>query len=136
MPVSRTPRFFFRMNKNGIPIPNSNIKRLIKPLGNWGTVLAVINGPTPITRQRFGNGKRYFVQIDNTGAVIESSLVESTSVPEGNYLELFANGYITVTDDSATNSGVIQDTPAEILDIPLTLSQDFLDNGYKTFKTK
>jgi len=124
------------MNKNGIPIPNSNIKRLIKPLGNWGTVLSVVNGPTPIARQRFGNGKRYFVQIDSTGAVIESSLVESTSVPVGNYLELFANGYITLTDDSATNSGVIENTPTELLTIPTILSKDFLENGYNTFKTR
>lgn len=130
--VTPGSKIFFRKNSKGMPIPNSNIRQILKPYGNWDVVINVINGASPIPRLRFPGPNRYFVQLDITGAVIPGSMIASPTVPVGKYLEVFANGYITVTDDNATNSGLIPEDPEDLLTVPLILSKDFLDNGYRT----
>jgi hypothetical protein len=130
--VTPGSKIFFRKNSKGMPIPNSNIRQILKPYGNWDVVINVINSASPIPRLRFPGPNRYFVQLDITGTVIPGSMIASPTVPVGKYLEVFANGYITVTDDNATNPGLIPEDPEDLLAIPLILSKDFLDNGYRT----
>ena len=131
--VPSSTKFMFRKNRQNLPIPGSNSKRSVLPFGNWTIVTTIIDGPSQVQRVRFPGNKRYFVLLDNQGRIIDGSLLQSTQVPSSSYLEVFANGVITIADDSATNSGAIPDSFDDIKDIPVLVSSDFLQNGYKYY---
>lgn len=125
---------FFRKDRKGLPIVRSNMKASKKPSTAHTQVANVVNGPVPDSfKPRFsGTNLRYFVEIDATGTPISGSLISSTNVPEGNYLELFKNNIIGLPLGSNENSGVVVDTPEDLADVPMIMSEDFRINGYRT----
>ena len=127
--------FFFRKDSKGDPIPGSNIKSNTKPSSAHSQVVNVINGPIPNSnafKPSFSSGNRFFVQIDSNGGIISKSLVKSSVVPEGNYLEVFKNNIVALPLGSNENPGYIPVTLEEVASIRVLFSQDFLTNGARS----
>jgi hypothetical protein len=129
MATQPSPKIMIRKNSKGIPVPGSNSKKTVKPTGNWDIITAVVNGASDYPRLRFPGNKRYFVSLDSQGYVIDGSLFESATVPTTPHLEVFANGLITLSDDAATNPGVVPEDPETLLSIPVLVSEDYRKNG-------
>ena len=125
---------YFRKNSKGLPVLGSNMKANKKPTASHTQITNVINSPLPDSfKPRFaGTTQRYFIQFNSTtGELISNSLIQSTNVPEGYYLELFSNNLVTTPLGSNQNSGVRFDSLEDLADVPVILSQDFLTNGYR-----
>jgi len=125
---------YFKKNTKGLPIVGSNLKANAKPSSAHTQIVNVINAPLPDSvRPRFyGTTNRYFVQFNSsTGALISGSLIESTNVPEGSYLEVFSNNTVALPLGSETNSGVVNMIATELNSIPFMMSEDFRVNGYR-----
>ena len=126
-------KVFYRKNKQGRPVPGSNRKLTTRPFGSWDVVVNFINGPIPNEfKPTFPGNMRYFFELDANGDVVQGGLIQSTSVPEGNYLELFTNGIATLPFGSNENSGVIEDDPEDLLAVPVEMSDKYRQNGYRT----
>ena len=128
-------KVFYRKNKQGRPIPGSNKKLATRPYGSWDVVVNFVNGPVPNEfKPAFPGNMRYFFEMTEAGDVVEGGLVQSTSVPEGNYLELFTNGVATLPLGSNENSGVVEDDPEDVVAVPIEMSESFRQKGYRTKK--
>jgi len=85
---------FYKQNKKGRPVPGSNKTATSRPPGlvGWAETPAVVNSPVPDEfKTSFSGTKRFFVELDANSEVIDGSLIAETDIPEGNYLEVFAN---------------------------------------------
>lgn len=128
-------KVFYRKNKQGRPIPGSNKKLKTRPYGSWDMVVNFVNGPVPDEfKPAFPGNMRYFFELDANGDVVEGGLIQSTSVPEGNYLELFTDGIATLPLGSNENSGVVEDDPEDVIAVPIETSENFRQKGYRTIK--
>ena len=126
-------KFFFKKDRSGLPIAGSNIKATRKPSTAHIQVTNVIIAPTSISfKPTFAGNERYFVQYSENGELITGSLMSYTSAPEGMFLELFKNNVITLPLEANENSGVVDDSAEDIANVPMYMSEDFIQNGYRT----
>jgi hypothetical protein len=126
---------YFRRGRNGLPLAGSNIRANRRPSTGHIQVKNVINGPISDSfKPAFAGNNRFFVQLDANGNVINGSLVVSTIVPVGNYMELFKDNVIGRPRGENENSGVVVDSPEDLADVPMIMSEDFRINGYRTSK--
>lgn len=126
---------FYRKDKQGRPIAKSNRKLSTRPFGNWGSATTVIAGPMPNEyKTPFPGNKRYFVQYDADGQIIEGTLTVSDTPVGGTVYEIFANDLITLPLEAVQDSGAIADDPEEVVALELGMSQQYAQHGLRTVK--
>lgn len=122
--------FFYKKNSKGDPIVGSNIKATKKPSSAHVQIANIINAPvTDAAKVPFSSGNRFFVQMGANGEPVRASLIKSSVVPEGNYLEVFKNRVITLPMGAEQNSGYIPDSEEDLASVDMILSENFILNG-------
>lgn len=121
---------YYKIDENGLPLRWSNVTSNTRPPYTVGTVHAIINAPSPDSaKQPFPGGRRYFVMIDSNGNPIDGTLIGSTLTPEGNYLEMYANGILSLPQGSNQNSGYVPNSLEELANVPVYMSEEYRRNG-------
>lgn len=127
-------KFFFRKDRSGLPVPGSNLKATKKPSTSHTQVSTIVPAPVPNSfKPTFAGSKRYFVQMDANGDLINGTLIASTTPPEDqSFLEVFKNNVVGLRLEANQNSGAIEPTAEELAGIPVYMSEDFIQNGFRT----
>lgn len=125
--------FYYKKNLKGDPILGSNLKATKKPSSAHTQIVNIINAPLPDNfKPSFSTNNRFFIQIDVNGEPVRGSLIKSSVIPEGTYLELFKNNILTTPKGTNSNSGVLEDDIEDIAGLELVVSEDLRLNGYRT----
>lgn len=129
---------YFRKDRKGFPLASSNVRANRRPSTAHIPIENVFVGPIPdFEKVRFQGANRYFVQFnETTGQIVPNSLVVSTTVPTGYYLEVFSNNIIALPIGDTQESGVIIEDVNKMIEDkeiePIMIySEDYAQNGYR-----
>lgn len=121
---------YFKIDKNGLPVNGSNVILNNRPPSAVGSVAVVVDSPTTNNvKEPFPYFQRFFVQADSEGTPIDGTLMNLPYVPEGKYLELFANGILSLPTGSNQNSGAEPDDPEDVAEVPIYMSEQYMADG-------
>ena len=125
---------FFQTDINGLPIEGSNVTTNTRPKYKVSTITLTSNGPTPdALKQVWPGARRFFIQINTEGVPVDGTLIFSLTVPdmeEVQFLELFANGVLTLPLGENQDAGAIPDDPEDVAEIPVYMSEEYRQNGF------